>query len=94
VAAGIGVHQFHYEDLVRDPQREITRILQACALDASPAVFAPERAYVGFGPGGTDRTREIDERSLHAWCSVLDDTQEREVMHTVGEFARRLGYVA
>ena len=93
-AAGFPVHQFRYEDLVRDPQTQIARMLQACALYASPAVFEPERSYVGFGPGDTDRTRRIDERSLDAWRSLLDDAQAREVLQHAGDFATRLGYVA
>ena len=94
VAAGLPVHQFQYEAFIREAATQIDRLVTACALAPAPEVHAPERAYVGIGPGETDRTRAVDTRSLAKWRDGLDDVQQRDVLRVAGPLARRFGYVA
>ncbi len=90
--AGITVTQFKYEDLVCEPDRMISLLLEGCHL---PDAAEPRRAhcvYVGFGPGGTDRTRPIDAASLSVWESGLDEEQQAEIIRIAGASARSFGY--
>lgn len=90
--AGICVTQFRYEDLVCEPDRMISRILDECHLPDSAEALRSHALYRGEGPGGTDRTRPIDATSLFVWQSDLDEAQQADVIHITGASARSFGY--
>ena len=91
--AGFPVTQFKYEDLVREPDRLISTILKGCHLSESDEARCSHDAYVGHGPGGTDRTRSIDAESLCNWETWLDERQQADVIPIAGASARNFGYV-
>jgi Sulfotransferase family len=91
-AQGLRCVQFRYEDLVAEPRATARRLLEACALSPADDVLSAHRAYVGSGPGGTDRTRAIDATSLARWRDVLSAEEEREVLGAAAPFAERFGY--
>jgi hypothetical protein len=91
--AGMNVYQFRYEDLVRDPGAASIRLTSACDLLALGVAWRPEAAYVGHGPGGTDRTRPVDRASLREWQSHYDARQQADILRAAGELARSFGYV-
>jgi Sulfotransferase family len=91
--AGISVYQFRYEDLVSEPKIASARLLNACDLPALGDAWRPETAYLGHGPGGTDRTRPVDRASLLEWRSHYDTRQQDDILRAAGELARRFGYV-
>ncbi len=86
------VSRFYYEDLVRDPDAVIARVLADCELAASERVARWNAAYTGVGPGGTDRTRAIDEASLSSWRSSLSPAQQSDVLAAAAPLAASHGY--
>jgi hypothetical protein len=90
-SAGLRVLQFRYEDLVR--RHELAGdLLRHCALSSHGTIVDHQAAYVGKGPGGTDRTRAIDEDSLESWKESLDEIKEAAVLRIAGPLAQAFGY--
>jgi hypothetical protein len=90
--SGVAVHQFRYEDLVQEPHATAADLLNACDLPVGGENGRPEAAYLGYGPGGTDRTRPIDKASLLNWRSDLNKAQEVDILRVAGELAKKFGY--
>jgi len=90
---GLPVHQFRYEDLVQDPDSVVRDLSHCCGLDDSTLLTGFNGVYVGYGPGGTDRTREIDQAVLRNWNACLDAEREADVLSVAGPLARSFGYV-
>ncbi|MDB5027962.1 MAG: uncharacterized protein JWO66_1651 [Candidatus Eremiobacteraeota bacterium] len=90
--SGIPVHRFRYEDLVTDPDAVIARLLDACGLPASALPSRAHTAFVGYGPGDTDRTRPIDEASVSRWRDSHDEARGFDILRAAGPLATRLGY--
>jgi hypothetical protein len=91
-ARGLSVAQLRYEDLVTAPRDSVERLLEACGLPASDAAHAPHAAYVGEGPGGTDRTRAVDRASLARWRDALSSAEARDVIAAAEPLASTFGY--
>jgi Sulfotransferase family len=89
---GLAVHQFRYEDLVREPQATCRHLLSACDLRVVGELARPEVVYRGFGPGGTDRMRPIDQAALLNWERDLDTSREADILHIAGQLAKNFGY--
>jgi hypothetical protein len=90
--AGLPVFQFRYEDLVQ--RKEIVgEMLSHCGLEFAEETLNPELAYVGKGPGKTDRTRPIDGDSLQSWKQYLDDAKEADVLRISNPLAESFGYM-
>jgi hypothetical protein len=90
--AGLPTTQFKYEDLVRDPERVISAILEGCHLSQSTETLRPHEFYIGHGPGGTDRARSIDAGSLFNWERLLDEVQQADIIRIAGALGRKFGY--
>jgi hypothetical protein len=89
--AKLDVFQFRYEDLVQ--RRDLTEeLLVHCGLERGMDAFSPEAVYQGKGPGGTDRTRSIDDSSLQSWSDCLDASKEADVMRISHPLALSFGY--
>jgi hypothetical protein len=91
-ARSLAVSRLSYEDLVREPDAAIARVLADCALPPSDSVARWNAAYTGTGPGGTDRTRAIDEASLWSWRSSLSPAQQADVLAAAAPLAAAHGY--
>ena len=89
---GLHVEQFRYEELVSKADKVIRTLLEACHLPASTQPKRSEAVYVGFGPGGTDRTRPLDMSSLSMWNGLLDASQQADVLDVAGNAAASFGY--
>jgi hypothetical protein len=90
--AKLAVYQFRYEDLIR--RREIVgELLRHCGLSGNGAALNPASEYKGKGPGGTDRTRSIDDQSIQNWSDCLDLSKEVDVMQASHPLAKRFGYL-
>ncbi len=90
--AGLQVRQFRYEDLVADPSGVLASLERhACLAESRPSA-RPEDAYVGVGPGGTDRTRAVDRISADGWRAELSPSEESEVFAFAGPAAAKFGY--
>jgi sulfotransferase family protein len=89
---GIPVSAFRYEDLVRDPQVVVAHVLAACELSECSAVLDAHSAYEGYGPGGTDRTRALDQACVSRWREFLEEAQQRDVIEAAAPLAARFGY--
>ena len=90
---GLTVHSLSYEDLITDPCSVKSSLLSDCGLDPSRAAMMSHEVYVGYGPGGTDRTRAIDTKSLVSWREALTPNQQADILGWAEPVARRLGYV-
>jgi hypothetical protein len=91
--ANLRTFQFRYEDLVSDKCRYVTEILQHVGLQPTPTVFSHNSEYVGFGPGNTDRQRQIDEISLNRWSLSFSQKEANEIMENAGELAAKWHYM-
>ncbi len=88
---GLSVHQFRYEDLVQSPKKIIENISSFCFGDRS-LLHNTNNTYIGFGPGGTDRTRPIDYSSLVTWKTTLSDEQEADILQAAKPLIERFNY--
>ena len=70
----------------------IARVLADCELAASDRLLRWNAVYTGVGPGGTDRTRAIDEASVLSWRSSLSPAQQADVLAAAAPLAASHGY--
>jgi hypothetical protein len=91
--AGLPAHLVRYEDLVRDPDAVLFPVFAGSDLNDPVDTSRACMVYQGFGPGGTDRTRAVDRRSLTTWSDALDPEQAHAVLNAASPLASRLGYV-
>jgi hypothetical protein len=89
--SGLPVYQFRYEDLVRDPGA-VADLLNGCGLAHGAVPGAFDAVYVGSGPGGTVRTRSIDQAALMSWKTHIDGEKEADVLRVAGPLAKSFGY--
>lgn len=89
---GLPVLQFRYEDLVHDPNAIIDNLTSYCFADGI-LLRDTDVTYFGFGPGGTDRTRSIDNLSLLAWKTTTIMEKETEVLRAASPLAESFRYV-
>jgi hypothetical protein len=89
---GLPVRQFRYEDLVRAPQTIIDNLSDYC-FGGAVLLRDPDDVYIGLGPGGTDRTRPVDQSSLRAWKTTITQEKEAEILRTAGPLAEDFNYV-
>jgi len=90
--AGLAPLLVHYEDLANRQYDEIKKILQYIGLPVQQGCLNYHRAYCGFGPGGTDRTRPLDSASIAKWKPLLSDQDEDAIWQVAGGLMQRLGY--
>lgn len=89
---GLPVHQFRYEDLVHDPKTIIDNLTNYCFGDGM-LLRDTDATYVGFGPGGTDRTRSVDQLSLSAWKTAIIKEKEADILRAASPLAESFNYV-
>lgn len=89
---GLQVIDVRYEALVEQPRKEVTRVLTEARLGVADECFQHQDTLVGVGPGNTERSREIDGRSVEVWRSRLSEQEADEIWELVGEFMEGLGY--
>lgn len=77
-----------YEDLVSDPKKWTYRVLDHCGMSDKTA--AHESVFQGSGPGGTDRTRAIDEQSLGRWSGQLTESERLDIGALTGDLMGEL----
>ena len=90
--AGLSVFQVKYEDLTTSPREYVTRMCQHIGVPFSENCLEHQQKIIGYGPGGTDRSRPIDSRSISKWRRHLTDEAESAIWDVVGEYYEHLGY--
>ena len=91
-AAGVPVLTIRYEDLVRQPDRVVPALLRHARLPLVSGCLEPSHVLQGEGPGGTVRTRRIDETSVGRWRVKLAPHEEELVWAAVGGLMAAIGY--
>jgi len=89
---GLSVHQFRYEDLVHITNTIIDNLSNYCFKD-TVLLRSTDAAYIGFGPGGTDRTRAVDQSSLTAWKTTITAEKGADILRAAGPLAESFNYV-
>ena len=92
-ACGLPVHQFRYEDLVDQTEKEVKRIISFCGMPWSGGTLQHEKVYQGHGPGGTERKRAVDKASLTDWRRRSDGAFTSAILRSAQPLAERFGYV-
>lgn len=82
-----------YEDLCSDPAAELRRLFDFLQVAPEPVVTAPKYPQKHHLIGNNmlrsfDGEVKLDTR----WRTELTGTEQRTVLHSAGEFARRMGY--
>ena len=81
-----------YEELIRDPQQQIEKVLADLDLPWHETVLRHHELHRGLVSGETDSARPIDATNTAKWRAVLSN-EELEVVHKVTSgLALQLGY--
>ena len=91
-SAGITVLQVRYEDLVSAPKETVSRVTRHLGIPFDEQCLRHDEILIGHGPGGTDRRRPIDVRSISKWHEQLKPETIESIWAAVGEFYEELGY--
>lgn len=86
---GLKTLSVQYENLVLKPEESVRRLLEFNGLNYLEQCKNFETQYQGLGPGMTDRTRKLDNRSMSAWKSQLSSREKNEIQAVVDEFHDR-----
>ena len=85
-------HIVRYEDIIANSEAVIAGLLSSVNLPDADVVSSYNQEMIGFGPGGTDRTRAIDGASLQSWKHSLSATDARDVLVIAGELLHKYDY--
>ena len=91
-SAGLPVKPFRYEQLISNRQKTVREIANFTDLSFSESMLAHENTYVGLGPGGTKRSRSIDNKSLNKWRNHMPLKSEMEILRIAAPLLNSLGY--
>ena len=89
---GIDVVNVRYEDLVSQPHIMISTILEKLCLPQSSECLLYHEVLQGWGPGQTQRSRPVDQKSIRKWTQYLTYQQQDEIWNVVGKFMETCGY--
>jgi len=95
VEAADSCHRIGYEELVRDPDGELDRLLSALGLEGDPRgmvdLALSRTGGIGLGDWRTYEVREIHQGSVGRWRR-LDTDVVRRLLDVVGDRRSGLGY--
>jgi hypothetical protein len=78
-----------YEELVQKRHDILPRLAHHVGFASCAALDAHEKVFVGEGPGGTVRTRRIDEKSLSSSREALPVEERAAILDIAGPAADR-----
>ena len=84
--SGFNVRALEYEVLVNDPYNTVSHLLENIGLPFDRQCIDYQVEYQGFGPGKTDRTQEISNRSIEKWKMVLSSKEIEGIEETIESF--------
>jgi hypothetical protein len=88
--------QVRYEDLLRDPAREVGRICEALGIDVAPAQLVEigrEHAYSSVPSEEKGARKEIRAADPGGWRRHLTAAEQRAMYEVMGETLARVGYL-
>lgn len=91
--AGFDIATIDYETLADEPEQSIKRLLEYINLDYEIQCSDYVLQYQGFGPGLTDRTRTVDDRSVSAWKNQLSNQELTGIEEVTEQFISQHGQV-
>jgi len=90
--AGLPTFTFNYEELIGDSHTVVAKLARFSKLDFHHSMLAHENIYHGYGPGGTERFRSIDQKSLTGWKDTLSSSSISTIERAARPLFESSGY--
>lgn len=81
-----------YEDLIKNPRKEITSILSYLNLEWDENVLKHHLIHSGYSIGNTQNDRPIDKNNIGKWVEVLGKEEHEIIEEVCSEVASYFGY--
>lgn len=89
---GILYYQVRYENLVRQPREEISRLMASLGVQWHDDVLRHHKLHTGIHLGGTDFSRAIDSTKVGRWRTDLNSAEVDVVQRLTSDVACKFGY--